>query len=203
MKALMVSMLAMASLAAHAQRTDAVKKLLELGKDSVVRLAIARLGEAGFADIAPDQFDWLKVQTDGHDVRVIFDRSIQYFPMNTFVVHTATVELVSTAVGWMPYGEPKDPFAPIHLYEYTAADRAVIAMVLSVQDWQQDKIALMITEEADSYLITESTGSGEAVYRWHKTTGSLSEEGHADYAPEEFDDGFREVDWENIKTSNK
>ncbi|MEQ9375464.1 MAG: hypothetical protein RIG68_09805 [Imperialibacter sp.] len=203
MKALMVSMLAMVSLAAHAQRTDAVEKLLELGKDSVVRLAIARLGEAGFADIAPDQFDWLKVQTDGHDVRVIFDRSIQYFPMNTFVVHTATVELVSTAVGWMPYGEPKDPFAPIHLYEYTAADREVIAMVLSVQDWQHDEIALMIAEENDSYLITESTGSGETVYRWHKTSGALSEEGHGEFAPDDFDDGFREVDWEKIKTSNK
>ncbi|MEQ9098641.1 MAG: hypothetical protein RIF36_22800 [Imperialibacter sp.] len=196
MKSLTSLLLVACSVTAHAQLFEESDKILALGKDSVVQLAVAQLEKSGFTDIDPTRFDWLKVRTNGQEIQVIFDRSIQYFPRDTFVIHAATVEIMYGHVGCEPRGIENDPAESRKFYSYTANDKKALDFVMAHIHTAPGS-RLIINESEDYYSVSEITQYWETGFKVEKLTGNVKDKWHAQSGAGsgKIDDGFKEVDW--------
>ena len=135
MKSALLSFFVFLSINIQAQMSEEIEKLIKLGRDSVIQLAIERLKSSGFTDIDPAKFDRLKILTDGDDIQVLFERSIKYVPMNTRVIHSASVMIIQQQTGWTPMGQDDENedislFEDLVFYDYTEEDKKAIDFVL-------------------------------------------------------------------------
>ncbi|MDO6491712.1 MULTISPECIES: hypothetical protein [unclassified Cellulophaga] len=177
------------SSASYAQKTNKlkmtkeVKQLIELGRDSIIKLALPLVDK----NVSLENFSKTSVQSNGTEVYVAFSNPVMYLPLNTVFYDHVGVNL-TTGSGYKstvanPAGYNTQEKTPYYLQ--TESIKKNIAFICNAIDsFNYADIAnfngsMRILEKKDHYNISVVSETQESWYKVKKVTGKMFDEGHA------------------------
>ncbi|WP_143470476.1 hypothetical protein [Labilibaculum filiforme] len=164
-----------------------VEEIIQLGKDSIVQMAIDLLGEK----MRAENFAEIKVLTNGKEVFVSFLNPIKYLPINSVFYCDAGVGLLgqSGSIESLANPEGYSINEPFPFYQPNEDTKRNIQFVLEAidnmeaSDVDNFEDEMIIRENEEYYDISVVSEYVESWYKIKKVTGEMYDVGHAHLEP--------------------
>ena len=174
-----------------------VKELVELGKDSIIQLALPLIDKKA----SLENFTNLSIQTNGQEVYVAFSNPIMYLPINTIFYDNVGINLTENSIFKGSVANPIDftTEKSIPYYIQTKYIKKNIEFVIQaidsfdIADIINFKSQMRILEKEDHYDISVVSETQESWYKIKKVTGEMYDEGHAHLEPEPYEENDTEI----------
>lgn len=166
-----------------------VQEVIQLGKDSIVQLALELLDEKA----SVQNFAKIKVMTDGNDVYVSFRNPIKYLPLESVFYFDALVHVIEKTTSKSPvFNRIKANEEPITFYKPTedtgvnirfvteAINKSDVVGSFDAASFEDDMI---IYENENYYMVSVVSEYQESSYKVEKITGKIYDAEHAHLAP--------------------
>ncbi len=163
-----------------------VKKIIQLGKDSIVQLALQRIDEG----VTLENFKKIKVYTNGKEVYVSFRNPIKYLPIASVYYFDVGVQLIEKVTQSSPLANGIFEYtnADIPYYKETAEGSAALHFISEAVNSNRELGSLnldnfedtMIIHELENYYdVSIVSEFQESSYHVEKITGKISNTEHA------------------------
>ncbi|MFW5872812.1 MAG: hypothetical protein ACOCVN_02385 [bacterium] len=169
--------------------TKEVEKIIRLGKDRIIQLALELVDE----DIDPGYFAQVKIKANSKEVMVSFLHPIKFLPRNSVFCYNIFVSLIGERVYYDIFSNPSGSLqtkAPIFRLEgenkekfqfvVDAINKSPDVGSLKVENYDAD---MRIREEDDHYDIIVTSKHQKSFYKIKKHTGTLYDDGHSHLIP--------------------
>lgn len=184
--------------------THEVEEIIKLGKDSIVQLALEIMDNR----IETQNFEIIKVMTNGKEVYVSFRNPIKYLPAKSSSYFDVEVNIVSKTAGYDCIANDTDnyPEDTIEFYKPTVETNKNIQFVIESINQSTEVGSFvkanfednMIIREHDNYYdISIVSGSQESSYKIEKATGKIYDAMHAHLIPPPFENQDLDI-WKEI-----
>ncbi len=195
-----------------------VEKIILLGKDSIIKLALKKIEKAGLPSnggVSIENFSQIKVLTDGKEVWVSFSNLIKYLPQKTIFYSDVGIGLLKGIISRNRVSNPVDYSEKIiSFYKETKEAKMNIQFVLEAINKSGEIGAIDITNFEDNMIIREYDNyygisivseSQESSYKIEKVSGEIYDSEHAHLVPppileDEDKYEFKEINWEASRT---
>ncbi|WP_299320817.1 hypothetical protein [uncultured Maribacter sp.] len=186
----------------NSKMSKEVTKLIEIGEDTIVSLALNSIG----GNVSLDNFTSATVLSNGEEVYVSFRNQYKYLPINTIYYFEVGVNITTQTTYKNSVANPYDftsertiPY--FNLTEDIKKHIDFVKQAIGNLDGFVDDI--IIRENEDFYDIEVVSELQESSYKIRKETGEIYDEFHAYLEPIPFDvdntNEFKEVDFSEIK----
>ncbi|MEQ8475300.1 hypothetical protein [Fulvivirga sp.] len=176
-----------------------VQEVMQLGKDSIVQLALELLDEKA----SVQNFGKIKVMTDGNDVYVSFRNPIKYLPLESAFYFDALVHVIEKTTGKSPVFNRIEPNEePITFYKPTEDTEVNIQFVTEAIN-KSDAVGqfdaanfdddMIIYEKEKYYAVSVVSEGQESSYKIEKVSGKVYDAEHAHLAPPPMESGNKAV----------
>ncbi len=166
--------------------TAEVERIIQLGKDSIVQLALQRINNG----VTIENFKKIKVYTDGNEVYGSFRNPIKYLPKETVNYFDVVVQLIENVTQSSPLanGILEYKNADILYYKETAQANAALQFiseavsnsgVVGSLDLGKFEDTMIVRERENYYDVRVVSEFQESSYHVEKVTGEISNAEHA------------------------
>lgn len=166
--------------------TAEVERIIQLGKDSIVQLALQRINNG----VTIENFKKIKVYTDGNEVYGSFRNPIKYLPKETVNYFDVVVQLIENVTQSSPLanGILEYKNADILYYKETAQANAALQFisaavnnsgVVGFLDLGDFEDTMIVRERENYYDVRVVSEFQESSYHVEKVTGEISNAEHA------------------------
>ncbi|MEQ8244441.1 hypothetical protein [Fulvivirga sp.] len=176
-----------------------VQEVIQLGKDSIVQLALELLDEKA----SVQNFAKIKVMTDGNDVYVSFRNPIKYLPLESAFYFDALVHVIEKTTSKSPvFNRIEVNEEPITFYKPTedtevniqfvteAINKSDVVDQFDAANFDDDMI---IYEKEKYYAVSVVSEGQESTYKVEKVSGKVYDAEHAHLAPPPMESGNKAV----------
>lgn len=176
-----------------------VEELVQLPKDTLVKMAIKKIDEPSF-DVR--DFDQIEIWADENDVTVMFDHAIRFIPRKGQYYYSATVDLISGTKGRSILGSPDQD--ELEFYKPKQKHKEKIQFVLNSINKSNGEIGkipegklpdgiMTITEKAGHYEISVDSKSTSSDYKIKKGSGKIYDGRHKHMAHDQSQPKRRQI----------
>lgn len=193
-----IFILCLSSAFCFSQKQEKIKSLVELGRDSIIKLAIKKINDPTFD---PKNYDRIEVKYNDKELKVEFSLSIVIAGNKSCFYDRVFVSFGESSSGQSIQGDCENP----KYYVRTKSDQKKIDFVFDainkdneIGDLKSRKMPagqkMDITEHLTYYYIEVSDWSTYSHYKIDKVTGKISEANHKHYARDgEEKDGYTHI----------
>jgi len=167
-------------------------EILKMKKTQLIKLAVEKAKNFGYADFNPEFFGSINAKTNGKQVLVSFRKKINFTPL-------FRKPAISSVVVCFDKESPDNPSMTTSWgkgFESPKAPKGLVELIkkeLGIKEISEDDF-WTIKEELFRYKVEILNDSSEDWFDLNKLTGKISERSHAHLAPNPFsNDNFKEI----------
>lgn len=186
----------------NSKMSKEVTKLIKMGEDAIVSLALNSIG----GNVSLDNFTSATVLSNGEEVYVSFRNQYKYLPINTIYYFEVGVNITTQTTYKNSVANPYDFTSErtIPYFNLTEDIKKHIDFVKqAIGNLEGFEDEMVIRENEDYYAIEVVSESQESSYKIKKRTGEIYDEFHAHLEPIPFDvddsEDFKEITFYEIE----